>query len=109
MSDQSARAQSLSELAGADSLSSDLARLSLPASYKDQNRTLAWVNSICLLFLVIGIVGLKSPKVVVRPLTPPPEVVPVVWTPPPEQPKVEPEIKPDEPVVNTPVDVPQVL
>jgi hypothetical protein len=42
-------------------LSSDLARLSLPAEYVDSYRNLAWTNSICFLFLVIGLIGLKAP------------------------------------------------
>src|SRR5438094_257466 len=78
-------------------LSSELARLCLPAEYRDDTRTLAWVNSICFLFLVIGLIGLKAPKVVVRPLNPPAEIVPVVLAPPEEPPKTEPEVKPDEP------------
>src|SRR5882724_8394551 len=73
------------------SLTSDLARLSLPAEYRDQYRTLAWINSICFLFLVIGIVGLKAPRVVVRPISEVTEVVPVVFTPPEDQPKPEPQ------------------
>jgi len=91
------------------SLTSDLARLSLPAEYRDQYRTLAWVNSICLLFLAIGIVGLKSPKVVVRPISEIVETVPVVFTPPEEQPKLETQPEPDEPQPDTPVEAPQVV
>src|SRR6266404_7207036 len=90
-------------------LSSDLARLSLPAEYKDQYRTLAWVNSICFLFLAIGIVGLKSPKVVVRPISEIVETVPVVFIPPEEQHKLETQPEPDEPQPDTPVEAPQVV
>jgi TonB family protein len=89
-------------------LSSDLAKLCLPSEYRDSNRLLAWVNSICLLFLLIGLVGLKAPKVVVRPLSEPQEVVPVVFTPPEEQPKIQPEAKQDEPEPDKPLDTPQV-
>src|SRR6266404_9237482 len=91
------------------SLTSDLARLSLPAEYRDQYRTLAWVNSICLLFLAIGIVGLKSPKVVVRPISEIVETVPVVFTPPEEQPNQEMKPEPDEPQPDTPTEAPQVV
>jgi protein TonB len=92
------------------SLSSDLARLSLPAEYRDQYRTLAWVNSICFLFLVIGIVGLKSPKVVVRQLSEVVDTVPVVYTPPEDQPKPDPQPEPDEPQPqDAPVEAPQVV
>src|SRR5947209_12121131 len=91
------------------SLSSDLAKLCLPAEFSDTNRKLAWVNSICFLFLLIGLVGLKAPKVVQRPLTQPAEVVPVVFTPPEEQPKIQPEVKPNEPLPQeTPLETPQV-
>ena len=90
-------------------LSSDLAKLCLPSEYRDSNRVLAWVNSICLLFLLIGLVGLKAPGVVQRPLSEPQEIVPVVFTPPEEQQKIEPEVKQDEPEPqNQPLDTPQV-
>jgi protein TonB len=78
-------------------LSDDLARLCLPQEYKDSYRTLAWVNSICFLFLVVGLVGLKPPGVIHKPLTELTEMMPVMLPPPEEQPKVEPELKPDEP------------
>ena len=77
-------------------LSSDLARLCLPAEFKDSNRRLAWANSICFLFLVIGLVGLKAPRVIQRPLSEMTEIVPVIFTPPEEQPKPPEELKPDE-------------
>jgi len=86
-------------------LSSDLARLSLPQEYKDSNRRLAWVNSICCAFLLIGIVGLKPPKVRIKPLSTVTDVVPVIITPPEEPPKpVTPEQppEPDQPKEATP-------
>src|SRR6266436_3728304 len=91
------------------SLTSDLARLSLPGEYRDQYRTLAWVNSICILFLIIGIVGLKSQRIVLRQINQEPETVPVVFTPPEDQPKPEPAPEPDQPQPDTPVDTPQVV
>lgn len=91
-------------------LSSDLARLSLPAEYVDSYRNLAWTNSICFLFLVIGLIGLKAPKVLHKPLIQVTEAAPVIFTPPEEQPKVEPEMQPDEPAPqDVPVDTPQVV
>lgn len=81
---------------GAYTLSDDLARLCLPQEYKDSYRTLAWVNSICALFLAVGLVGLKAPRVIVRPLSELNEPVPVIWTPPEEQPKPTTESQPDE-------------
>jgi TonB family protein len=90
-------------------LSDDLARLCLPQEYKDSNRRLAWVNSVCCLFLLIGISGLKAPKIVVKPLSEQTEIVPVVFTPPDEPPPTQPQPQTDEPplitdaVVDTPV------
>ncbi|MDW8308492.1 MAG: energy transducer TonB [Verrucomicrobiales bacterium] len=79
-------------------LSSDLARLCLPQEYRDPSRRLAWVNSVCALFLVIGIVGLRPPAVRVKPLSEPVEFVPVVIEPVVEQPKPEnPDAPPPEP------------
>lgn len=93
-------------------LSDELARLCLPQEYKDSYRTLAWVNSICALFLLVGLVGLKAPRVIVRPLSEVSELVPVIWTPPEEQPKPTTEMQPDdtEPQpTDTPTEVPQVV
>jgi len=91
-------------------LSSDLARLSLPAEYVDSYRNLAWTNSICFLFLVIGLVGLKAPKVMHKPLIEVTESAPVIFTPPEDQPKPEPEVQPDEPAPqDAPVETPQVV
>ncbi len=87
---------------------SDLAELCLPATFRDEFRTLAWVDSICFLFLVIGLIGLNPPKVVVKPVSQPVDVVPVVFVPPPEQPKSEPEQKPDETPPTEEVATPQV-
>jgi protein TonB len=59
---------------------------------------------------MIGIVGLRPPNVVVKPLSKIEEVVPVVWTPPEEQPKPQPEIKEEEPQTqDTEVETPQVV
>src|ERR1051326_981605 len=91
-------------------LSSDLARLSLPAEYADSYRNLAWTNSICFLFLVIGLIGLKPPKVIQKPLVQVTESAPVIFTPPEDQPKPEPEVQPDEPAPqDTVIDTPQVV
>lgn len=92
-------------------LSSDLARLSLPAEYIDSYRNLAWTNSICFLFLVIGLIGLKPPKVIHKPLIEVTESAPVIFTPPEDQPKPEPQVQqPDEPTPqDAPVETPQVV
>ena len=78
------------------SLSSDLAKLCLPAEFSDTNRKLAWVNSICFLFLVIGLVGIKPPKIVERPLSEIVEPVAVELPAPQEQPHVQAETPPEE-------------
>jgi hypothetical protein len=89
-------------------LSSDLAKLCLPGEFKDSYRNLAWVNSICFLFLLVGLAGFKAPKIVVRPLKKPVEAM-EVYLPPPEQPKVEPQVKQEEPEPqDQPVETPQV-
>lgn len=72
---------------GGYTLNSDLAKLCLPSATRDANRKLAYVNSVCFLFLVVGLVGLKMPQPYVRPLPEVVEFVPVVFTPP-EQPAV---------------------
>jgi protein TonB len=92
-------------------LSDDLARLCLPQEYKDSYRRLAWVNSICFLVLLIGLVGMKGQRVIVKPLSEPQEIVPVVFTPPEEPPPTQPEVKPEETPEpqNTPEETPQVV
>jgi protein TonB len=49
-------------------LKDELARCCLPAAGRDTNLKLAWVNSICVIFLLIGII-----RIVVEPVTLPPE------------------------------------
>jgi TonB family protein len=83
------------ESASGHARSSDLSKFCLPQEYKDSNRKLAWVNSICCLFLLIGIAGLRQPPVVAKPLTEVVDIVPVVFIPPPEPPQTEPERNPE--------------
>lgn len=78
-------------------VASDLSQLCLPQEYKDGNRRLAWANSICCLFLVIGLVGLNPPPVVIKPLSEIVEIVPIVITPPEEVKPPEPTEQPQEP------------
>jgi outer membrane biosynthesis protein TonB len=91
-------------------LTSDIAQFCLPAFSRDASRRLAYVNSICFMFLVIGIIGFREPKIVERQLPPVVDIVPVVYTPPPEQPKPEPQTVQEEPEVkpDTTVDMPQI-
>jgi TonB family protein len=86
-------------------LKDDLARLCLPAANRDPDRTLAWVNSICFLFLLVGIIGARQGLIVIEPVPPLQEIIPVVVesaTLPP-QPTLEKrttdEVKPDAPPV----------
>ena len=84
------------EGAGSYRLKSDLARICLPAPHAHDQRNLAWANSICLLFLVIGLVGFRSappPAIPVKPLEEPAPVV--IETPPPPPPAAQ-EIKREE-------------
>ena len=64
--------------AGGYQLKSELARICLPAPRAHDHRNLAWTNSICLLFLVVGLVGFRPsppPPPVVKPLAEPAPVI----------------------------------
>src|SRR5665213_1795156 len=82
--------------AAAYQLKSDLARVCLPAPGRTAPRRLAWANSICLLFLLVGVVGNQS-RLSARKAAPPLEQpAPVIIEP---LPLVSPpavEAKPDE-------------
>lgn len=72
-------------------LTDELARYCLPPANRNSNRNLAWVNSVCIFFLLIGILGAKQPVLSIK--HPPPlaaQIVPTVIEPPPP-PKTEPE------------------
>jgi protein TonB len=59
---------------------------------------------------VIGLIGLKAPKVLHKPLVEVTEAAPVIFTPPEDQPKPEPEVQPDEPAPQeAPIETPQVV
>jgi protein TonB len=69
-------------------LKDELARLCLPQANRDGNLRLAWVNSVCILFLLIGIFGARRGLIAIRPAPPLEEIVPVVIEPiilPPQQ------------------------
>src|SRR5579862_6717296 len=64
-------------------LKDELARLSLPSANRDPSRKLAWMNSICILFLLIGIFGGAPGAVSIKPVPPIEEIMPVaIETPP---------------------------
>src|ERR1039458_7695821 len=94
-------------------LKSDLARICLPAPHAHDQRNLAWTNSICLLFLLIGLVGFRAappPPIAVKPLEEPAPVVIETQPPPPTpvelnqdvQPLAKPEAAPPRVVIVTP-------
>lgn len=69
-------------------LRDELARYCLPRTGRDPNRKFAWVNSICILFLIIGIAGAKPGAIQLK--APPPlpaEMVPIFVEPPPVPPQ----------------------
>lgn len=59
-------------------LKDELARLCLPSANLDPNRKFAWMNSICILFLLIGIFGSAPATVSVKPVPPVEEIAPVM-------------------------------
>jgi protein TonB len=62
-------------------LKDELARLCLPSAGRDANLKLAWVNSVCILFLLIGIFGARRGLIAIKPAPPLEEIVPVVVEP----------------------------
>ena len=88
-------------------LKDELARLSLPAARREADQKLAWVNSICLLFLLIGLFGARRGLIDVKPAPPLQEMVPVILEPVTLPPQVRAE-KP-EPADETKNDSPQVV
>src|SRR5438034_8858221 len=90
-------------------LRSDIAQFCLPAATRDANRKLAYVNSICLLFLVVGLAGLNPPKIEQKVPEPIQEFVPVEIVQPPEPPKTEPQLQQEpEQQADKPVELPQI-
>lgn len=62
-------------------LKDGLARYSLASGRREPNQKLAWVNSICFLFLLIGIVGAREGIISIKPVLPIRQIVPVVLEP----------------------------
>lgn len=59
----------------------ELARLSLPSASRDPQLKLAWVNSVCLVFLIIGLVGAKRGLIAIKPVPPIEQIIPIVVEP----------------------------
>ena len=62
-------------------LKDELARLCLTTARREPERKLAWVNSVCILFLLIGIFGARQGVIAIKPVPPIREAVPVVVQP----------------------------
>ena len=62
-------------------LKNDLARLCLPAAQRDPNQKLAWVNSVCIVFLIIGLAGVRRGLIDIKPAPPLEQAVPVIVEP----------------------------
>ena len=73
--------------AGRYELKDELARLCLPAAARDSDRKLAWTNSICILFLLIGLFGAKPASTTIKPAPPLEEVIPTIIEPLPPPPQ----------------------
>lgn len=83
-------------------LKSDLARLCLPQATRDADRSLAWMSSICLLFLAIGLGGTRPAVVAIRPPPAAREVVPAIVEPVAPPPRTVRELAPAEIVPDAP-------
>lgn len=62
-------------------LTLDLARVCLPHPQGHPERTLAWVNSICLLFLIVALSGVRPRLPMPKPVPPVEEAVPIIIQP----------------------------
>jgi protein TonB len=62
-------------------LKDELARYCLPSANRDANLKLAWVNSVCILFLLIGIAGARRGIIAIKPVPPIRVEVPIVIQP----------------------------
>jgi protein TonB len=85
----------LSPLVEGYHLKSDLARVCLPNPQGHSRRTLAWVNSICFLFLLIGILGARNTLPKVKKVAPLEEAIPILIQP--EAPTPPPQAKEERP------------
>ena len=62
-------------------LKDELARLCLSTARREPERKLAWVNSVCILFLLIGILGARQGVISIKPVPPIRVEVPIVVQP----------------------------
>ena len=91
-------------------LESELARVSIHATERDPNRKLAWVNSVCILFLLIGVFGSRPASIRIKPLPPVEEVSGAIVEPLPLPPQVKSERQAQDQNDNeSQLDAPQVV
>jgi len=90
-------------------LESEFSRVSLHATDSDPNRKLAWVNSICILFFLIGVFGSKPASIRIKPLPPVEEVTAAIVEPLPPPPQARSEQQAQEQNNQEQVDTPQVV
>jgi len=91
-------------------LRSELAQFCFPAAHRDAQRKLAWVDSLCLGFLIIGVIGLKPPVLAVRTVAPLEEpMTTIIEPPPPSQPQELAAAETTEEISDQPPDTPQVV
>ena len=62
-------------------LKDELARLCLYTARREPERKLAWVNSVCLLFLLIGILGARQGAIAIKPVPAIRQEIPVIVQP----------------------------
>jgi len=89
-------------------LKSELSRLSLHATERESSGKLAWVNSICILFLLIGVFGSRLGEASIKPLPPLEVAVPAIVEPVPPPQTTTPERQQDTSENERP-DTPQVV
>ena len=91
-------------------LESELARVGLHAAERDADRKVAWVNSICILFLLIGVVGSRPATIRIKPLPPSSEVNAAIVEPLPPPPQPPPDAQQQqEQTSDSAPDTPQVV
>jgi protein TonB len=90
-------------------LESELTRLSLHATDLDPNRKLAWVNSVCILLLLIGVFGSKPASSTIKPLQIVEQVSAAIVEPLPLPPQLQSEQQTDEQKNQDPEDAPPVV
>jgi TonB family protein len=78
-------------------LKDELARFCLPTANRDSSRKLAWTNSICILFILIGLIGARRAPDFAEPPTRPQEIVPTIVEPAPPPPTENQKPQPAEP------------